>query len=71
MTATDDLLTASLADLDDDVLVAIIDSASAQADYLGRFPRADTEARTMATVCGLIATAAEAALIKRRTGVSV
>jgi hypothetical protein len=69
--ATDDLLTTHLADLDDDVLIAIADNASAQAEYLGRFPASDTEARTMAVICGIIAAAADVALLRRKTGAAV
>ena len=57
LTATDDVITTHLAELDDDVLIAIMDSASAQAGYLGKLPASDTEARTMAVICGIIATA--------------
>jgi hypothetical protein len=71
LAATDDLLTAHLAELDDDVLIAIADSASAQADYLGKLPASDTEARTMAVICGIIAAAADVALLRRSTGAKV
>jgi hypothetical protein len=59
-----------LADLDEDALTGIIDSSSAQSDYLARFP-GDREARALSAVCGVIAIAAESALIQRRTGITV
>jgi len=66
----DDVLTGCLAGLDDDALAGIIDSSSAQAEYLGRFP-GDREAKAMSGVCSVIATAAESALLRRRTGITL
>jgi hypothetical protein len=64
----DDILTGQLAGLDEDALLGIIDSASAQSEYLSRFP-GDREAKAMSAVCSVITTAAEAALLFRRTNV--
>jgi len=66
----DDVLTGCLAGLDDDALAGIIESSGAQAKYLGRFT-SDTEAKAMSAVCSVITTAAEAALLRRRTGVTL
>jgi len=65
------LIARALADLDDEVLIAISGSAGFQSEYLGGFPRKDTEAQAMAAICGVIATLAESALIERRTGVTI
>lgn len=64
-----EILIGHLADLDDDALAGIIDSSSAQSEYLGRFP-GDREAKAMSAVCGIITVAAESALIQRRTGIT-
>ena len=71
MSSADELLTRHLADLDDDAIIGIIDSSSAQADYLGRFPKNDREAQAMSVICGVVAMIAEVALIRRRTGVTL
>lgn len=65
----DEILTGQLARLDDDALAGIIDSSNAQSAYLGRFP-ADREASALSAVCGVIAIAAESALVQRRTGIT-
>jgi hypothetical protein len=66
---TTDLLAAELAALDEDVLLGIIDSATSQCEDLADRP--GREARTMLIVLGLVATAAESALLRQRTGISV
>jgi hypothetical protein len=68
-TDTTDLLAAELAALDEAVLIGIIDSTTAQCEDLAGRPGA--EARTMLIVLGLVATAAESALLRQRTGVTV
>ena len=65
----DSILTGQFAQLDDAVRSAIIDSSSSQSEYLARF-RDDTEARAMSAITGIIAVAAESALIAKRTGVT-
>jgi hypothetical protein len=62
-----DLLAASMAGLDEDALVGIIDASSAQVGYLSQFP--DRESRGMAGVCSIVLTAAETALLLQQTGV--
>lgn len=59
-----------LSALDDEALMGIIDASSSQAGYLGGFP-ADREARALSAVCGILAIAAESALLKRRTGITL
>jgi hypothetical protein len=66
----DEILIGRLADLDDEALEGIIGSSSAQARYLGRF-QGDREARAMSAVCSVINLAAESALLRRRTGISL
>jgi hypothetical protein len=65
-----DLMTAHLARLDDAVLTAIIASSSSQSAYLARF-RGDAEAAAMSAVTGIIAVAAESALIAKRCGIAI
>jgi hypothetical protein len=66
----DGILTGHLAGLDEQALLGIIDSSSAQAEYLGRFP-GDGEAKAMSAVCSVISIAAESALLQRRTGITL
>lgn len=63
-----DPLTTLLSQLDENVLVAIENSASSQAEYLGTLD--DSESRAMAGICGIIAIAAQAASLRRKTGVN-
>jgi hypothetical protein len=63
------ILASQLDELDEAVLVSIADSAAAQRDALSS--SADQESRAMAAICGLIAIEAEAALVRRETGVAV
>ena len=65
-----DILIDRMAQLDDDVLAAIIDSSSSQSSYLARF-RDDSEAKAMSAITGIISVAAESALLKRRTGIAI
>jgi hypothetical protein len=66
----DGILTGALADLDESALLGIVDSSSSQAEYLSRF-KSDLEAKAMATVCSVLAVAAESALLQRRTGIAL
>lgn len=66
----EDVLIRQMARLDDDVLLAVIDSSSAQSAYLSRF-RDDNEAKAMSAITGIISIVAESALIKRRTGITI
>jgi hypothetical protein len=66
----DEILVGNLAGLDDEALEGIIDSSNAQSAYLGRFP-ADREALALSAVCGVIAVAAETALVQKRTGITL
>jgi hypothetical protein len=66
----DSILTGHLAGLDEQALLGIIDSSSAQAEYLGQFP-GDREAEVMSAVCLVISIVAESALLQRRTGITL
>jgi hypothetical protein len=66
----DNILIGQLAGLDESALLGIVESSSSQAEYLSRFP-ADAEASAMAGVCSIIATAAESALLFRKTGIQL